>query len=108
MNERIERFRKMVAESPENELARFSLGKALFDARLYAEAKEHFAAAVSKKADWMAALILLGRCELALGNQQAARDILQRAHTLAVQQGHVGPKEEIELLLAGLEGQKPC
>jgi predicted Zn-dependent protease len=39
MNETIARYEKMVEQFPENELAQFSLGKALFDAGEFARAE---------------------------------------------------------------------
>ncbi len=102
MNDALARHQKMVEQYPDNELARFSLGKALFDAREFAQAKPHFEAALAKRADWMAVQILIGRCEMALGSTDAARAALQRARQLALEQRHEGPLRETELLLEQL------
>jgi predicted Zn-dependent protease len=99
MNAALQRHRKMVEQFPDNELARFSLGKALFDLEQYAGAKEHFAVALQRKPDWMAVQILLARCDLNLGNQDAAKAGLLRARELATKQNHEGPKAEVEQLL---------
>ena len=99
MNDAIARHQKMVEQFPDNELARFSLGKALYDVREYAQAVEHLACALAKKPDWMAVEILIGRCELALGNKETAKKALTHARQLAVQQNHDGPLKETELLL---------
>ena len=96
----VERFRRMVAQSPENGLARFSLGKTLCDAGQWADAREHLAAALATKPDWMVVQILLGKCDLALGNQSAAKAAFQRALELAIAQHHDGPQAELEGLLA--------
>ncbi len=103
MNDAITRHRRMVEQNPENELARFSLGKALFDEGDYAAAKEHLVTALASRPDWMAVQILLARCELALGNLEAARPALQRAQELARKQGHVGPLAQVEELLKQLK-----
>ena len=92
----------MVAQFPQNELARFSLGKALFDRGELAEAKEHLAAALAKKPDWMLVQILLGKCDLALGDRTAAVAAFTRARELAVAQNHEGPLAEVEQLLSEL------
>lgn len=105
MNDAIERYRARVAQFPEHELPRFSLGKALMDAGQYAEAREHFQVALKLKPDWMAVQILLARCELMLGNRDAARAALERARVLAEQQNHAGPKAEVEQLLEELQRQ---
>jgi len=102
MNEAITRFTRMVEQNPENELARFSLGKALFEAQQYAAARDHFRAALAQKPDWMAAQILLARCELELGDYSSARPALERAMQLARLQGHVGPLAQVEELMRRL------
>jgi tetratricopeptide (TPR) repeat protein len=95
----IARCRQILEQDPENELSLFSLGKALFERGDYAEARPHFAAALARKPDWMAAQILAARCEVYLGNKVAARLALDRALVLAREQGHVGPLAQVEELL---------
>jgi Flp pilus assembly protein TadD len=102
MNDAIARHQKMVDQFPQNELARFSLGKALFDAQQFAFAKEHFSVAIAKKPDWMVVQILIGKCDLALGDKAAARTAFQRALQLAIDQHHEGPQVEMEQALAEL------
>lgn len=92
----------MLEKNPGNDLARFSLGKALFDAGRFAEAAEWMQSCLAKKPDWMVPAILLGRCQLQLGDAQAARTTLARARDLAIAQHHDGPLEEINQLLAAL------
>jgi Flp pilus assembly protein TadD len=102
MNDPIARHAKLVMQHPENELARFSLGKALFDAGQFAEAKEQFQFALTKKPDWMVVQILMGKCELSLGYREAARQALRRARDLAREQNHEGPLAEVEEILSQL------
>ena len=104
MNDAIAKYQKLIEQHPDNELARFSLGKAYFDAGQIVAAKIQFDRAVENKPDWMAAQILMGKCELALGHQAAARTAFERARRLAVEQMHEGPRAEMEELLAELEG----
>ena|ERR1043166_9273612 len=103
MNEIIARYEKMVEQFPENELARFSLGKALFDAGDFPRAKEQFAAALAKKPDWMVVQILIGKCDLALGKTACAKAAFERALQLAIEQNHEGPQMEMEQALAELD-----
>ena len=98
----VERFRRLAAQNPQNGLARFSLGKALFDAGQWTDAREHLAAALATKPDWMVVQILLGKCDLALGDKPAAKAAFQRALALALAQHHDGPQAELEGLLAEL------
>ncbi len=102
MNETISRYEKMVEQFPQNELARFSLGKALFDAGDFARAKEQLAVALSRKPDWMVVQILIGKCELAQSDKDAAKLSFQRALQLAIDQHHEGPQAEMEQALADL------
>ena len=92
----------MVAQFPENELARFSLGKALFDAGEYGEAREHLAAALSKRSDWRVVQILLGQIALQLGDASGAKRAFQAARQLAIDQHHEGPLAELDTLLSEL------
>jgi len=100
MNDTVARYEKMVEQFPQNELARFSLGKALFDAGDFPRAREHLAAALAKKPDWMVVQILIGKCELTLGNKDIAKAAFQRALQLAIEQHHEGPQSEMEQALA--------
>lgn len=98
----IAKYAAMVATNPGNELARFSLAKALYDVGRYSKAAEEFRVCLQKKPDWMFPTILLGRCEIQLGNRVVAKEILERARELAIDQHHDGPLEEINGLLATL------
>ena len=102
MSPQIERHRAMVEQYPQNELARFSLGKALYDDGQIEEAQEHFAIALAKKPDWMVVQILIGKCELAQGSKDKARAAFEKARDLARAQNHEGPLAEMEQMLAEL------
>ena len=102
MNEAFARYEKMVAQFPENELARFSLGKAYFDAGDFVRAQEQFEIALAKKSDWMVVQILIGKCDLALGRKAAAKIAFTRARDLALAQNHEGPLAEMNELLRDL------
>ncbi|HTD66649.1 MAG TPA: tetratricopeptide repeat protein [Candidatus Limnocylindria bacterium] len=103
MNDTIARYEKMVEQFPQNELGRFSLGKALFDAGDFARAKEHLQVALAKKPDWMVVQILIGKSDLALGDKASAKAAFQRALQLAIEQHHEGPQAEMEQTLAELD-----
>ena len=81
MADALESKRQMVRQHPTSELARFSLGKALFDRGELAEASEHLRVALERKPDWMVVQILLGKCALGMGDRAAARAALERAHS---------------------------
>jgi Flp pilus assembly protein TadD len=100
MDDPLARQRALVAQHPENELARFSLGKALYDRSRWQEAREHLQAALSKRKDWMVVQILLGKIELQLGNPDGARAAFLAARQLALDQNHEGPLAELDELLS--------
>jgi uncharacterized protein HemY len=99
----LEPLKKRVEEFPQNELFRFSLGKACFDQQLYAEAIQHFEIALQKKADWMAVAILLGKSHLQLNQTEKAKEYLRLGQRLAQEQKHEGPFEETTTLLAQIQ-----
>ena len=99
MNETVARCQNMVDQFPNNELARFSLGKAYYDLGQFGDAKEQFELALSRKPDWMAVQILLGKSALALGQTATAKSAFERARQLAIEQNHEGPLAEVEELL---------
>lgn len=101
-NERIQQARVLWEKFPANDLARFNLAQALFDADAFSQAAEHLRALAAKKNDWMVVHILLGKCLLAQGQRDEGQRILQHAHQLAVAQRHDGPREELEDLLGKL------
>jgi tetratricopeptide (TPR) repeat protein len=103
MNDLITKYQKLLEQYPNNELARFSLGKAYYDAGQFTEAKSHFEQALARKPDWMVVQILLGKCELSLGNKPAAKASFEKALKLAIDQHHEGPQAEMEQMLADLE-----
>lgn len=100
--ETLHRFKAVVESSPEDELARFSLGNAYWGEGRYAEAKEQLEKALALKPEWMAVAILLGKCYIELGEKGEAVKVLQKALQLATCQKHLAPKEEIEELLREL------
>jgi Flp pilus assembly protein TadD len=99
---KIDRFAALVAKNPQNELARFSLGSALFESGRFADAEPHFAKALALKGDWVMAYILRARCLIRIGRVDEARPLLAtgRQHSLA--QHHEAPVEEIDEILAEL------
>lgn len=94
-SETVLRFRDYVRQFPDNELYRFSLGKALFDSGTYGEAIEHLETALAKRPDWMVVCILLGRAAVAVGEVERARGYFVKALVLAVAEGHEQSRTEI-------------
>ncbi len=101
-NDRITKALELWKKFPDNDLSRFNLSQAYFDATDYANAIEHLRALCAKKPDWMVVHIQLGKSLLAVGETQSARPILEHALQLAIAQHHDTPREELEELLKTL------
>jgi Flp pilus assembly protein TadD len=98
----IARYEALLEQRPGDELALFSLGKALFDASRFAEAETHLSAALRAKPDWMVVAMLLAKCALHRGDNTGARQLYDDALGFAIAQHHEGPEEEIRTALAHL------
>jgi Flp pilus assembly protein TadD len=98
----IARYEAVLQQRPGDELALFSLGKALFDAGRFDEAEVHLQAGLRAKPDWMVVTMLLARCALHRGDKAAARQLYENALGFAIAQYHEGPQEEIRTALAHL------
>ncbi len=100
--DRISKALELWQKFPDNDLARFSLAQAYFDANDFTNAAEHLRALCAKKSDWMVVHILLGKCGLTEGKRDKAKELFEHARRLAVEQHHDGPREELEELLKTL------
>lgn len=98
----IDRFRDLVERHPDNELYRFSLGKACFDTGDFKAASEHLEFALAKRPDWMIPCILVGRCAVERGQLDKARSFLARALVLAVAGGHEDARREVIQLMESI------
>lgn len=95
----ISSYLQRVEQFPDNELFRFSLGKAYFDTAEYQKAIEQLQIALNKKPDWMVVAILIGKAWLALNDRSKATEYLTLGQKLARDQNHDGPLEETTHLL---------
>ena len=98
-SDRLTRLRTMVADDPGNELAQFSLGQALFEAHLFAEAGPHFATAANLQPDLMMAHLRWAECLVATKQFDQAKLPAETALQLAIAQNHVGPRGDAADLL---------
>jgi predicted Zn-dependent protease len=101
-NDRIAKALELWQRFPDNDLSRFNLAQACFDANDYVQAIEHLRALCEKKKDWMVVHIQLGKVLIALGRSPAAKPILEHALKLAIAQHHDGPRDELVELLKTL------
>jgi Flp pilus assembly protein TadD len=99
----IAKYEGLLKSRPEDELLHFSLGKALYDAGRMAEAEVNLRVALGLKPDWMVVTMLLAKIALERDDETEARLLYQKALTLAIDQQHEGPEEEIRAALAKLD-----
>lgn len=96
---RSERFQKLVAQNPDNELFRFSLAQALVKENQPGPAESQLRVCIEKRPDWMVAHIMLGKALMELGRKEEARPVFETALHLAVEQQHEDPEAELRTLL---------
>jgi len=101
-NDRIAKALELWKKFPDNELSRYNLAQALFDAGEFSPAAEHLRPLCAKKTDWMVVHILLGKSLAGIGQTEEARSVLEHARQLAIAQRHEGPLEELTELLKTL------
>lgn len=94
-----ERFLAKVEATPNNLLFRFSLGQALYEEGDLAGAIPHLQRCAESRDDWMLPRILLGKAYLQTGQTDSAKPILGEALSLAVDQNHDDPADELRGLL---------
>jgi Flp pilus assembly protein TadD len=101
-DELMAKYEGLLAKRPQDELLRFSLGKAMYDAGRYAEAEEQLRLALAAKPDWMVVTMLLAQCALRRDDPAEAKALYEKALQFAIDQEHEGPEQEIRAALAKL------
>lgn len=104
--ERIAQFQKMASDDPTNDLAHFSLGKALLENGQHAEAAKSFEETLRLNDQFSKAYQLLGQALKAAGRNVEAVEVLKKGFAVADQRGDRMPREEIGKLLVEL-GEAP-
>jgi Fe-S cluster biosynthesis and repair protein YggX len=97
--QRIEQFRKMAKEDPDNELGHFSLGKACLDAGMPQDAIAPLARAIELKPTLSKAYQLLGDAHDRAGQRAKAIEVLTRGVNVADAQGDRMPRDAMAKML---------
>ena len=97
---RSEKFRSLLESKGENPLLLFSYGQALLEEGQAEAALAPLDQCAEGDINWMVPRILLGKAHLQLGNLDEARQWLEFALKLAIDQNHEDPEAEIRELLA--------
>lgn len=107
VEERIAQFEKVVAANPQDELAQFSLGSALVEARRFAEAGPCFQRVLALNPNYSPAYTLLGRCQIETGHRDFAVSTLTNGFLVAHKRGDLKPRNEMGDLLRSLGATVP-
>ena len=107
LNTRIEQFRKMASDDPDNELGHFSLGRALLDAGQFADAASSFERAIQINPNLSKAYQLLATALLNDGKKDAAVVRLTEGVKVAAARGDVMPKNQMMQTLKELGAPVP-
>ncbi|HLL89514.1 MAG TPA: Fe(2+)-trafficking protein [Tepidisphaeraceae bacterium] len=104
---RIDQFRRMTQDAPNDPLGHFSLGKALLDGGDAAEAAKSLQRVVALDPNLSKAYQLLGQAQLKTGHREYAVQTLTDGIAIAHRRGDALVKSEIERMLADLGSPVP-
>lgn len=107
LESRIEQFRKMAGDDPNNELGHFSLGRAYLDAGRDAEAVESLERALSINPNLSKAYQLVATALLRQNQRERAIDRLTAGVRKADERGDVLPRTEMTRMLTELGAPVP-
>jgi len=107
INTRIEQFRKMAHDDPENELGHFSLGRAYLDAGMHDGAIAAFERVLQINPNMSKAYQLSATALLARGQRELAVEKLTRGVQVAQQRGDMMPRDEMVKMLRDLGAPVP-
>jgi Fe-S cluster biosynthesis and repair protein YggX len=107
MNSRIEQFRKMANDDPDNELGHFSLGRAYFDAEMLPEAVTSFERVIQLNPKLSKVYQLLATALLKLEKRDKAIETLTAGVKMADERGDLMPKNEMIRMLKELGAPVP-
>src|SRR5687767_2854481 len=104
---RIEQFRKMASDDPNNELGHFSLGRALLDAQQFDEAVKSLERAIEINGNLSKAYQLAATALLKLNRRDQAVEKLTAGVKVADARGDVMPRGEMVKMLQELGAAVP-
>jgi Tfp pilus assembly protein PilF len=99
----LESLEKMLAKGVDNSLLRFGLGKGYLDLKDNAKAAEHLQRCVGFDPKYSAAWMLLGKAQLGLGDNTAARLAWEKGIEAAQAHGDKQAEKEMMVFLKKLD-----
>ena len=105
---RIEQFRKMANDDPDNELGHFRLGQLLAEAGQLEEAVQSYRRTLELSPQFSKVYQLLADALLKLNRRDEAVETLKRGHAIAEERGDNMPRDEMARMLTRLGEQAPA
>src|SRR5947209_15175619 len=99
LQDRIDQFRKMTQDDPDNELGHFRLGQLLLEDGQYEESARSFQRTLVLSPAFSRVYQLLAQCQLQLGRRDEAVRTLREGHKIADQRGDKMPRDEMARML---------
>lgn len=107
LSARIEQFRKMANDDPDNELGHFSLGRALLEAKQPAEAAQSLQRVIALNPNLSKAYQLLAQAQVAQDQKELAIETLRNGINIAHKRGDLMPRNEMSRILKELGVEPP-
>jgi tetratricopeptide (TPR) repeat protein len=105
---RIDQFRKMAQDDPDNELGHFRLGSLLMEDGQFEDAVRSFRRTLELSPQFSKVYQLLGSCLIRLGRREEAAQVLREGFAVADERGDNMPREEMGKLLGQLGEPVPA
>jgi Fe-S cluster biosynthesis and repair protein YggX len=102
LDRRIAQFQNMAQADPENEMAHFSLGKALLEAGRTEEAAASYLKCTELAPQMSKAFQLAAECYVKIGKVDLAAQLAQRGYLIAAERGDLMPKNALADVLRSL------
>ena len=108
LQERIDQFRKMAQDDPDNELGHFRLGQLFMEDGQFDEAARSFQKTLILSPAFSKVYQLLAQCQVKLGRRDEAVGTLKEGYKIADQRGDKMPRDEMGRMLAELGEEVPA
>jgi Fe-S cluster biosynthesis and repair protein YggX len=108
LQERINQFRKMAQDDPDNELGHYRLGQLLLEAEDHDAAIASFRRTLELSPQFSKVYQLLGQALLKANQRDEAAKVLRQGFTVADERGDNMPRDEMERMLRALNEPVPA
>ncbi len=108
LQERIEQFRKMAHDDPDNELGHYRLGQLLMEAKQHDQAIASFRRTLELSPHFSKVYQLLGQCLVGAGQRDEAIAVLKQGFDVADERGDKMPRDEMARALVELGQPAPA